>query len=90
MPIANRRLHGRRYKSALRRIPPHDLHRMTKHKSLDKANAIEWTEINSMNAKSFFLLAFAICLAARVIAAEILPLAGEWRFALDRANVGHE
>jgi beta-galactosidase len=61
---------------------------MTKHKSLDKAIAIEWTEINSMNAKSLCALAVAVCLAARINAAEVLPLAGEWRFALDRANVG--
>ncbi len=42
-----------------------------------------------MNRIFHFALAILFCLAAKPIsAAEILPLAGEWRFALDRADAG--
>ncbi len=42
-----------------------------------------------MNRILSFGLALLFCLTAKtVIAAEVLPLAGEWRFALDRADAG--
>jgi hypothetical protein len=41
-----------------------------------------------MKTKSLPLLALAFCLAATINAAETLPLDGEWRFALDRADAG--
>ena len=42
-----------------------------------------------MKTKLFLLLAVIFCLAAKtVFATEIIPLAGEWRFALDRADAG--
>ncbi|HZL77252.1 MAG TPA: hypothetical protein VFC17_00180, partial [Candidatus Limnocylindrales bacterium] len=42
-----------------------------------------------MNRIFFFGLAILFCLAAKQIpAAETLPLAGEWRFALDRTDAG--
>ena len=44
-----------------------------------------------MNRKNIFILTALIlfCLAAKQIpAAEIIPLAGEWRFAIDRNDAG--
>jgi beta-galactosidase len=41
-----------------------------------------------MKAKLFPLLTLTFCLAAQINAADVIPLAGEWRFALDRDNVG--
>ena len=46
-----------------------------------------------MKLKCLFSLAALVLsgFAAKPIhAAEILPLAGEWRFALDRSDVGHK
>jgi hypothetical protein len=41
-----------------------------------------------MNRHLLPFLAIWICLAAQLHAAETMPLAGEWRFALDRADAG--
>ena len=42
-----------------------------------------------MNRNVFFVLAILLCVAAKpATAAETLPLAGQWRFALDRRDTG--
>jgi beta-galactosidase len=41
-----------------------------------------------MKIKFFPLLLLALCLALRTFAIETIPLAGEWRFALDRKDLG--
>jgi beta-galactosidase len=50
---------------------------------------MNWQTEAAMTHKIIFLLALAAGLAARPLpAAETLPLAGEWRFALDRHDTG--
>jgi hypothetical protein len=42
----------------------------------------------AMNRLTYFIAAILVCITSKIVCAETISLAGEWRFALDRNDVG--